>query len=151
MRNTQTIYDDKFHLGLLIHLANQYKDQIINEYFAGSNITAQQFNILINIYKGHSSSAEISKNLMMDAGGLSRMVDRMLKRELITRIRNTQDKRQVLLSLTDKGQILCERFEKDAQMSITGNLTTRLTPEESRLLIKLLTKMLPDDITTPHH
>ena len=150
MHNTSAISGDKLPLGLLIHLANQFKDQIISEYFAGANITAQQFKVLITIYKGFSSPVEISKNLVMDAGGMSRMVDRMVKRELIARTPNPQDKRQVILTLTDEGQALCERFEKDAQTSIMGNLTARLTTEESRLLVELITKMLPDDITAPH-
>lgn len=47
------------HLGLLFHLANQFKDLLIGHYFADSGITAPQFKVLINIFKGNTSPAEI--------------------------------------------------------------------------------------------
>jgi len=144
------IITNKLHLGLLIHLANQFKDQLISQYFAGADITAPQFKVLISIHKGFTSPVEISKNLVMDAGAMSRMVDRMVKRELIIRTPNPQDKRQVILALCDKGQALCDRFEKEALASIIGDLTARLTHDESRLLVELITKMLPDEIVAPH-
>ena len=40
MNNHPGIIDNKFHLGLLIHLANQFKDQLISQYFSGMDITA---------------------------------------------------------------------------------------------------------------
>lgn len=122
------IINNKFHLGLLIHLANQYKDQLISQYFSGMDITAAQFKVLISIYKGVTSPVEISKNLVMDAGAMSRMVDRMVKRDLISRSPNPQDKRQVVLALTGKGELICERFVNEALASIISDLTARLTP-----------------------
>ncbi|MEF3101932.1 MarR family multiple antibiotic resistance transcriptional regulator [Raoultella ornithinolytica] len=144
------IINNKFHLGLLVHLANQYKDQLISQYFSGMDITAAQFKVLISIYKGVTSPVEISKNLVMDAGAMSRMVDRMVKRDLISRSPNPQDKRQVVLALTGKGELICERFVNEALASIISDLTARLTPDESRLLVELMTKMLPDEIVAPH-
>jgi MarR family transcriptional regulator, multiple antibiotic resistance protein MarR len=144
------IINNKFHLGLLVHLANQYKDQLISQYFSGMDITAAQFKVLISIYKGVTSPVEISKNLVMDAGAMSRMVDRMVKRDLISRSPNPQDKRQVVLALTGKGELICERFVNEALASIISDLTARLTPDESRVLVELMTKMLPDEIVAPH-
>lgn len=150
MRNTRKNPQNTFHLGLLIHLASQFKDQLISQYFSGMEITAAQFKVLISIYKGFTSPVEISKNLVMDAGAMSRMVDRMVKRELIARNPNPDDKRQVILALTSKGQMICDRFQNEALSSIIADLTARLTDDESRLLAELITKMLPDEITAPH-
>lgn len=150
MSNHPGIIDNKFHLGLLIHLANQFKDQLISHYFSGMDITAAQFKVLINIYKGTTSPVVISKNLVMDAGAMSRMVDRMVKRELILRKPNPQDKRQVILALTEKGQVICDHFQNEALASIISSLTERLTQEESQQLVALITKMLPDELTAPH-
>lgn len=150
MNNTTGIPENTFHLGLLIHLANQFKDQLISQYFSGMEITAAQFKVLINIYKGFTSPVEISRNLVMDAGAMSRMVDRMVKRELIARSPNPQDKRQVILALTSKGQMICDRFQNEVLSSIIGDLTARLTDDESRLLAELITKMLPDETIALH-
>jgi MarR family multiple antibiotic resistance transcriptional regulator len=138
------------HLGLLFHLTNQFKDQLIGHYFSGADITAAQFKVLINIYKGNTSPAEICKSLLMDTGAMSRMVERMVKGDLIERHRNPQDKRQVILALTPKGQTLCKTFENEALSAILADLTARLTPEESHQLRALLIKLLPDEFTAPH-
>jgi MarR family multiple antibiotic resistance transcriptional regulator len=60
----------------------------------------------------------------------------------------SEDKRQVIRA--EKGQKICDRFQNEALSSILGSLTARLTPEESRLLVQLLIKMLPDEATKPH-
>ncbi|MGX5024812.1 MarR family transcriptional regulator [Enterobacter sp. UPMP2060] len=138
------------NLGLLIHLANQFKDQLITQYFSPLGITSAQFNVLISIYKGFNSPVEVSKNLFMDTGAMSRMVERMVRRELIIKSVNPGDKRQVILTLTLKGQQICEMFQSEALQSILGALSERLTAEESAQLIKLLIKMLPDEITARH-
>ncbi|WP_330984790.1 MULTISPECIES: MarR family transcriptional regulator [Enterobacterales] len=149
--NSSTLSQNKnLHLGLLFHLANQFKDQLIGHYFSGSGITAPQFKVLINIYKGNTSPAEICKSLQMDTGAMSRMVERMVKNDLIERHPNPQDKRQVILALTEKGQTLCNTFQNEALTTILADLTAHLTPEESRQLQGLLIKMLPDEFTAPH-
>jgi MarR family multiple antibiotic resistance transcriptional regulator len=150
MTNTADIPNVKLHLGLLIHLANQFKDQLISQYFSATDITAAQFKVLISIYKGFTSPREISKNLLMDAGAMSRMIERMVKRELIVRNPNPDDKRQVILALTDKGRAICDRFQNEALASIIGLLTARLTAGESRQLEALLIKMLPGEAIQPH-
>lgn len=149
MHSTPTTHKN-LHLGLLLHLANQFKDQLIGDYFSGTGITAAQFKVLINIYKGNSSPAEICKRLQMDTGAMSRMVERMVKSNLIERRRNQQDKRQVILALTEKGQALCNTFQNEALDSILSKLTARLTLEESQQLTALLIRLLPDEFTAPH-
>ncbi len=134
-------------LGLLIHLANQFKDHLLNDYFADSDITAPQFKVLISIHKGFTSPVDVSKNVMMDGGALSRMIERMVKRELILRQPHPNDKRQIILALTDKGRAICQLFEQEGMQVLPVQLTTRLTQEEAVQLVRLLTKMLPDDVT----
>ena len=64
----------------------------------------------------------------------------MVKREFIVRTVNPDDKRQVILGLTDKGRCIFDEFQNEALASILSSLTTRLTPEESQLLETLLKK-----------
>ncbi len=70
---------------------------------------------------------------------MSRMVDRMVKRELISRS-PIHRINAVILALTDKGLLICERFVNEALVSIINELTARLTPDESRQLVDLMTK-----------
>lgn len=150
MTNSADNPNPKLHLGLLIHLANQFKDQLLSHYFSPADITAAQFKVLISIYKGFTSPVEVSKNLLMDAGAMSRMLERMVKRDLIVRTTNPDDKRQVILGLTEKGRVICDRFQNEALTSILASLTERLSQDEAQQLVMLLIKMLPDDATEPH-
>ncbi|NKI74875.1 MarR family transcriptional regulator [Dickeya sp. CFBP 2040] len=135
-------------IGLLIHLSNQFKDHLLNDYFADSDITAPQFKVLISIYKGLTSPVEMCKNVMMDGGALSRMIERMVKREFIVRQPHPSDKRQVILALTEKGRAICQQFEQEGMQVLPAKITARLTPQEVEQLIRLLTKMLPDEVIT---
>ncbi|SLM62543.1 MULTISPECIES: MarR family transcriptional regulator [Dickeya] len=146
LQHEDTSDESLYPIGLLIHLLNQFKDNLLNEYFADSDITAAQFKVLICIHKGFSSPVEVSKNVMMDGGALSRMIERMVKRDLLVRQRHPDDKRQVLLALTEKGQAICLRFEQEGMMVLPTRLMARLSPDEAKTLVQLITKMLPDDI-----
>jgi MarR family multiple antibiotic resistance transcriptional regulator len=150
MKTTVQSPQQNLHLGLLFHLTNQFKDQLITQYFSGAGITAPQFKVLINIYKGNIRPADICKNLQMDTGAMSRMIERMVKSGLVERHRNEQDKRQVILGLTEKGQSLCHAFQHEALSTILAELTARLSPEEARQLQTLLIKIFPDEFTAPH-
>ncbi|PWW07594.1 MarR family transcriptional regulator [Mangrovibacter plantisponsor] len=139
------------NLALLFHLTNQYKDQLIGHYFSGVGVTAAQFKVLINIYKGTITPVEICKHLQMDTGAMSRMISRMVKSGLIERHPDINDKRQVLLGLTEKGIMLCKTFENEAMTSILSDLTANLTQDEVNQLMTLLLKLLPDHFTARHH
>ncbi|UAY97687.1 MarR family transcriptional regulator [Dickeya dadantii] len=139
-----------YPLGLLIHLVNQFKDNLLNDYFADSDITAPQFKVLMSIYKGFTSPVDVSKNVMMDGGALSRMIERMVKRELLLRLPHPSDKRQVILALTEKGLAILQQFEREGMRIVLSQTTARLTYQEVEQLMQLLIKMLPDDVIARH-
>ncbi|GEM_PF-379365 len=138
------------NLALLFHLSNQFKDQLIGRYFADAGVTAAQFKVLINVYKGVVTPAVICKHLLMDTGAMSRMIARMVDSDLLLRRPDPQDKRQVQLALTDKAKRICQNFEREALDTIITDLTARLTPDEVDSLMALLLKMLPDELTARH-
>ncbi|MCL6407271.1 MarR family transcriptional regulator [Dickeya dadantii] len=139
-----------YPLGLLIHLVNQFKDNLLNDYFADSDITAPQFKVLMSIYKGFTSPVDVSKNVMMDGGALSRMIERMVKRELLLRLPHPSDKRQVILALTEKGLAILQQFEREGMRIVLSQTTARLTYQEVEQLMQLLIKMLPDEVIARH-
>ncbi|NPE56302.1 MarR family transcriptional regulator [Dickeya dadantii] len=139
-----------YPLGLLIHLVNQFKDNLLNDYFADSDITAPQFKVLMSIYKGFTSPVDVSKNVMMDGGALSRMIERMVKRELLLRLPHPSDKRQVILALTEKGLAILQQFEREGMRIVLSQTTARLNYQEVEQLMQLLIKMLPDEVIARH-
>lgn len=108
--------------------------------FKPFNITAQQFNIL-RILRGqhpNSTSATEIKSRMLDKNSdVSRLLDRLLSKNIITKKTSPNDKRAADINLTEEGLELLRALDKK-QHQIDNILT--LTEEEAILLSDLLDK-----------
>jgi|GEM_PF-6197948 len=93
-------------LGKLIGLVNLHKEKLLNQYLVPFGITSAQFKVLVAIhYYDMNSPAEICKYLNINAGSMTRMVERLLKKRLLEKQTNPEDKRSVLLNLTLIGRV----------------------------------------------
>ncbi|MBX7151061.1 MarR family transcriptional regulator [bacterium] len=106
------------------------------------NISLQQFNIL-RILRGQypqTISLNSVKDRMLDkSSDVSRLVDRLVKKNLIDRTVCPSDRRQVNLLITEKGLSLLENIDK-----IEGSfdqIVSGLTQEEAKTLNQLLDKL----------
>jgi len=52
--------------------------------------------------------AELARELQMDAGAMTRLLDRLEKKGLCKRVRSTEDRRVVMLELTPEGEAAAE-------------------------------------------
>lgn len=109
-------------------------------YFKKFGITGQQFNIL-RILKGQhpaSISATAIKSRLLDQNSdVSRLLDRLVAKNLITKSTCPKDKRATDVNITPQGMDLLKEIDKE-QTEIDGTL--QLTPEEAALLSDLLDK-----------
>ncbi len=106
-----------------------------------SNITNQQFNILRILRGQHPQPATINilKERMLDKMcDASRIVDRLVQKELVTRSTNRKDRRSVDIQITDKGLELLEGVHMENAM-IEG-LKNNISDEEAQQLSSLLDK-----------
>ena len=88
-------------VGHLIHLANQYKDRVLDSHLAPYDITAAQFKVLLLLARDQTDTpAELSRCLSLDSGAMTRMLDRLEAKGLLRRVRSLSDRRQVLNDLT---------------------------------------------------
>jgi DNA-binding MarR family transcriptional regulator len=81
-------------------------------------LTSAQWGPLVKIQKsgGRATVAELSRWLVMDAGAMTRLLDRLEKKGLCKRVRSTEDRRVVQVELTPDGeaaiagvpQVLCD-------------------------------------------
>jgi len=109
-------------------------------------ITEPQYNVL-RILRGFRSQVPLSigfiKERMLDKDSdVSRIVDRLYEKGLLTRKENPEDRRQKAVEITDKGlSLLDEMFscEKKADLQLT-NLSEEEVRELSRLLDKIRNK-----------
>jgi DNA-binding MarR family transcriptional regulator len=74
---------------------------------APHDLTHAQWQPLFKLVKSPAPSmavAELARELQMDAGATTRLLDRLEKKNLLKRIRSTEDRRVVMVELTPEGQ-----------------------------------------------
>ncbi|MDB5965143.1 MAG: transcriptional regulator, MarR family [Polaromonas sp.] len=70
-----------------------------------SGLTNAQWVPLLKLYMGHASTvAELARVCELDAGAMTRMLDRLETKQLVRRVRSSDDRRVVNLELTDAGR-----------------------------------------------
>lgn len=144
VNNPDDLFNNIIPLGRLIHMVNQKKDRLLNEYLSPLDITATQFKVLCSIRCGGSiTPVELKKVLSVDLGALTRMLDRLAAKAWIARMPNPNDKRGVLIQLTPEGAALCEQCHQLVGQTLHQELTKNLTAEEVVTLEYLLKKVLP--------
>src|SRR5688572_11235476 len=110
------------------------------DFFKPYKITAQQFNIL-RILKGQHpksiSATEIKLRMLDRNSDVSRLLDRLLAKDLISKKTCPNDKRATDVSITESGLDLLKTLEND-QNELDGVL--RLDQEDAAHLSELLDK-----------
>lgn len=105
------------------------------------DITMQQFNVL-RILRGQfpkpATNNLLKDRLITATPDISRLVDRIVAKELVSRCKNDTDKRAVDLLITEKGFQLLAEIEEE--MMLTDLLPNHITEEECQQLSKLLEK-----------
>lgn len=114
----------------------------IRDFLAKENITHQQFNILRILRGSHPtplSTLQIRERMLDKMSDTSRIVDRLVAKQLVHKTTCPRDKRLVDVLITEKGQELLQKLDKDADhvMDIMGNLTETDAEQLSTLLDKL--------------
>lgn len=72
-------------------------------------LTNAQWVPLFKLYMGSASTvAELARGCQLDAGGMTRLLDRLETKDLVRRVRSSEDRRVVNLELTDQGRSAAE-------------------------------------------
>jgi len=114
----------------------------IKNFLAEENITHQQFNILRILrgsYPNPLSTLQIRERMLDKMSDTSRIVDRLVAKELVQKAICAEDKRLVDVTITDKGQELLKKL--DTEVNHVEEIMANLTEEESETLSMLLDKL----------
>jgi DNA-binding MarR family transcriptional regulator len=102
-------------LGSPSYLARRLLHAFADHYeplFAPFDITYPQWTILMLLYADMArTSADMARQMCHDAGAMTRLIDQLEKRGLLTRMRDTADRRVVNLALTDEGRALSDSLK----------------------------------------
>ena len=128
-------------VGYLMKQAMLSFSQQMDKRLAPHDLTTAQWGPLMRLQKfGDMTMAELSRCLSIDAGALTRTFDRLEKKGLVRRERSQEDRRVVLVGLTDEG--------RDALKHVPGELCQVLNEhlagftEEEWLTLKSLLRRI---------
>jgi len=143
----QEIKQEKFH--------NDHQKAAINILYTGSwlyninagflkksGITPEQFNVL-RILRGSFPRpmmlAEITERMIDKSSNCTRLVEKLRQKGLVNRVTCENNRRQVDISITDKGQQLLKKIDasQPAWMDTMGKISKTEAKELNRILDKL--------------
>lgn len=118
----------------------------IKTFVANEDITHQQYNIL-RILRGSApkplSTLQIRERMLDKMSDTSRIVDRLVTKELVKKCTCVSDKRLVDVTISEKGQLLLAKL--DANSDHINKVMNNLTEEEAEQLSDLLDKLRKSD------
>lgn len=131
------------HQKAVINLIYTYNwmSEKMKGFFDKEEITPQQFNIL-RILRGAGtplSTLQIRRRMLDKMSDTSRIVDRLMAKNLVKKSTCAKDKRLVDVNITDKGRKLLERL--DAVQDEMDAIFKNLASEDAHLLNQLLDKI----------
>ena len=104
------------------------------------DLTYTQYIAMMVLWEHRSVTVkEMGQYLFLDSGTLTPLLKKMEAKGLITRKRDQEDERSLIISLTDEGEALKERA---VEVPVKLAQCVRLTPEETGELYRLLHKLL---------
>ncbi|WP_109616604.1 MarR family winged helix-turn-helix transcriptional regulator [Sediminitomix flava] len=113
-----------------------------NSFLKPYNLSTQQYNIL-RMLRGSFPSAltihDINDRMIDRSPNTTRMIDKLLPRDLVTRYRSDSDRRVVYVEITEKGLNLL--VEIDKELGTFKKFLDNINVEEAEQLSVILTKL----------
>lgn len=128
-------------IGNLLFSAAWFKN-LFHDFLKPFNLSAQQLNIL-RILKGADdwlTMSTVKERMVEKAPNTTRLVDKILQKELIERKRSETDRRIVYIRISSKGNQLLEEIEA-RQHEFDYDSIINLSDEEAKQISDLLEKM----------
>ena len=124
----------------IIYSANWINNQLKCT-FDKEDITSQQFNILRILRGAHRpiSTLQIRDRMIDKMSDTSRIVDRLIKKELVQKRACVSDKRLVDINITQKGLQLLEKLDNNT--TLIGDFCKSLSVSDTIKLNTLLDKL----------
>jgi DNA-binding MarR family transcriptional regulator len=126
-------------------VAADHFDQAATPIWERHRVTGDQYNvlrILRGVYPGGHPRNEIARRMIHRAPDVTRMLNRLVRQGLVARVRNPEDRRESIASITKAGLAKLERIDPDVhatQRAITASLSER----DLKQLVRLCDALVP--------
>ena len=135
-------YQPEDSVGYMMRRILQSLAHSIETELAGSALTNAQWLPIMKLYLGQSSTgAELARDCQLDAGAMTRMLDRLEAKGLCSRSRSERDRRLVHITLTESGQSAAQTLPGVLSEVLNQHLAG-MNSDEFATLKTLLQKML---------
>jgi DNA-binding MarR family transcriptional regulator len=118
----------------------RFMQLLVGEQF---ELTIPQFHTLLHLSHcdGECKMSELARATHQSAASLTGVVDRLLEKQLVARGRPADDRRQVVVSITERGRTLLQAI-KQARREETRAALAHIQPAELDELRRLLDEVL---------
>lgn len=131
------------HHKVMVNLlySNNWLEEKSRDFLKQQNISLQQYNIL-RILRGSKkplSTMQIRERMLDRMSDTSRIIDRMIRKDIVEKKQNENDKRLVDITITAKGLNILEELDKNNHE--LEAIVSSLTKDEAKMLNDLLDKL----------
>ena len=126
-----------------LYTASRLLTQAYNPLLSAHGLTYPQYLVLLVLWENDAQPVnDIAKRLCLETNTVTPLVQRMEKQGIVTRAKGTNDARQMIVSLTDKGQQL-QTALTDVPFAVGGTVACKsLTPQTVPALFQTLDDMI---------
>jgi len=125
----------------LIQASELYTKELNKKY----QVSAAQLNCILTLYEhGPLPPSKIANHMMVKSSTVTGVVDRLEKKGLAERMRNSPDRRVITIQLTEAGKKLAENAPPPIQQKIIDGLKQTETAKKEQIVrsLNVLTDML---------
>ncbi|MBM3715785.1 MULTISPECIES: MarR family winged helix-turn-helix transcriptional regulator [Microbacterium] len=111
--------------------------------FESTDLTQAEYDVLLTVTRGSGNTArlrDVTANMLISQPSVSRLVERMVARGLLTKCPDPEDGRGSLVRATEEGAVMFRRMAAAHGSSIAERMA-RLDNEELALLRDLTSKL----------
>jgi DNA-binding MarR family transcriptional regulator len=136
---TEEAYELDEQIGFLLRKANQRHVAIFARHI--SDLTPPQFAALAKLEEaGPTSQNQLGVMVAMDAATIKGVIDRLKARNLVGLTPDKEDRRRIVVSLTEEGRAIVGGL-LPAAAAITEETLAPLSAKEAETLLRLLTRL----------
>jgi len=108
-------------------LVNRYLDQYNPDIWMGLSLTIAQVKSMFFIYnEGTVNFRQLAAAMKVTPSNVTGIIDRLVEQALVTRTENPEDRRMLMLRLTDKGEILMSNL-RERRVNQMSSILSRMT------------------------
>jgi DNA-binding MarR family transcriptional regulator len=126
-------------------VAAEHLDQAVAPVWERHGVTADQYNvlrILRGVYPGGHPRNEVARRMIHRAPDVTRMLDRLVRRGVVARVRNADDRRESIATITKAGLALLDRIDPEV-LAVQKAVTAALPEPKLRQLVRLCDALVP--------